>query len=402
MNQPKSHSKKDIKKFLIWCSENHQIKNWNTWRKNNQKDYLSLSQIKLHGINLRGANLNDIDLMEIELQHSNLQDVKFQNSNLFFADLRYSNLKGADLRNANFRSANLEGVNFDYANLENVDFDGANLDGARLKGAIVTGAFFDQNSKLLRNKRTHLNKDKINFEILLKRANKELNELQKLLDTSTSASQEEKDNLKKMVLEQRKQIVSFKSKLESIEAEKQKETDNIEKIVQFLGAIPYEISDEQEYLKKKRFWFVLFATLSLVSGFIIAIIFIINTLTHNKLNLPAITNAGQYLAYALSVVFPMAVSFLFYRQANIKSREIEVINEKSILIQQVENALNSYNVLLSGDELKDKTICSIDLVLNKIFNTDQKEEKIMESGESKISISDVQKITKSISDIVKN
>jgi uncharacterized protein YjbI with pentapeptide repeats len=375
MNQPKSHSKKDIKKFLIWCSEHQQISNWNAWRKNNKEVKIDMAQIKLHGINLRGANLNEVNLMESELQHSNLQEVQFRNSNLFYADLRYSNLKGADLRNANFRRANLEGVNFDYANLENVDFDGANLDGARLKGALVKGAFFDSKFKIFRNKRTHLNKDKINAEILLRQSNKKLAELQKhLKDTAKNSEENIKLEKEKLVLEnENKNLIE---KIEYFESEKQKETEDIEKIVKFLGAIPSEISDEQEYLKKKRFWFVLFATFSLISGFSIATIFIINTLTHNKLNLPVITNAGQYLAYALSVVFPIAVSFLFYRQANIKSREIEVINEKSILIQQVENALNSYNVLLSGDELKDKTICSIDLVLNKIFNMIKKKKEI--------------------------
>ena len=183
--------------------------------------------------------------------------------------------------------------------------------------------------------------------------------------------------------------------------QKKKETDNIKEIITFLAAMPKEISDEQIYLKKRRTRFTLFAGIFLSLGGLIAFTLIVNLLCENKLSLPSITNTPQYFAYALAFGFPIAMAFLFYRQANVKSKEIEKINEKSILVQQVENALNSYNVLLSGAELKDKTISSIDRVINKIFDNNHKEEKTEKTEESKLTISDVQKLFKIENDISK-
>lgn len=165
--------------------------------------------------------------------------------------------------------------------------------------------------------------------------------------------------------------------------------------------MPKEISQEQKYLEGWRFRFTLFGGFFLLFSVLLTIGLIVNVLCGNWLGLPAIDKIGQYLAYALSVGFPMGVSLLFYRQANLKSKEIDKINEKSILVQQVENALNSYNVLLSGNELKNKAITSIDRVMHKVFEIkhEQKDEK---EEDTKVSISDIERIYKIFINIEKN
>jgi len=182
--------------------------------------------------------------------------------------------------------------------------------------------------------------------------------------------------------------------------QKQKETYHIKEIITFLAAMPKEISDEQKHLKRMRNIFIASGIFFLTCSILIPTFLIINIVI-DSIEMPKIENIGHYFAYALSIVFPVAISFLLFRQANIKNKEIEKINEKSILVQQVENALNSYNVLLSGDELKDKTISSIDRVINKIFDNNHKVEKIDNIEESKLTISDVQKLFKIGNDISK-
>lgn len=237
-------------------------------------------------------------------------------------------------------------------------------------------------------------KDTSKAEFLLKEKEKEIKELENKFKTDALESEKQKEE--KQLLKDEAQ--KLKEKITLLEEEKQKETNNIEKIIKFLAAMPKEISDEQGYLEKRRQRFTLLGGLSFSLGVISIFILIINILLTT---LPAINGASSYLAYVFPVVFPMVISFLFYRQANMKSKEIEKINEKSILVQQVENALNSYNVLLSGDELKDKTISSIDRVINKIFDNNHKEEKNEKTEENKLTISDVQKLFKMGTDITK-
>jgi len=238
-------------------------------------------------------------------------------------------------------------------------------------------------------------KDTSRAEHLLREKEKKIKELE--ISSQNTQIKGEQAIKEKEFLE--KEATKLKEKIAFLEEEKQKETDNIEKIITFLAAMPKEISNEQKYLEKRRQRFTLLGGLSFSLGIISIFILIIN---FSLTKLPAINGASSYLAYIFPVVFPMVISFLFYRQSNMKSKEIEKINEKSILVQQVENALNSYNVLLSGDELKEKTISSIDRVINKIFDNNGKEEKSEKVEESKLTISDVQKLFKMGNDITKS
>lgn len=240
-----------------------------------------------------------------------------------------------------------------------------------------------------------LYRDSRRIEVLLEEKEQKIKKLEKSQHTKEEKTKNEIDRLKK-------EAEDYKTKLTELEAEKQKETDDIEKIITFLAAMPKEISQEQSYLEMRRSRFTAYGGLFLSFSIILAFGLIGNVLFDNKLNLPVIDKVSQYLAYALTVGFPMGISLLFYRQANLKSKEIDKINEKSILVKQVENALNSYNVLLSGEELKIKTISSIDRVIDKVFENNKKENNSEKTEDTKLSISDVQKILKLGTDLTKN
>jgi len=247
------------------------------------------------------------------------------------------------------------------------------------------------------NIKTKIYKNNFNFQITESNLKKEQENLKKL--------QFELEKKEQLSIKEKNKLLAAKELIKRLEndlEDKNIETENIKEIITFLASMPKEISEEQKYLKNRRKRFTQFGGLFLSLGVLTAIALISNVLWDNKLGLPSITNTSQYFAYALAIGFPMAMAFLFYRQANVKSKEIEKINEKSILVQQVENALNSYNVLLSGDELKDKTISSIDRVINKIFDNNHKEEKSEKIEENKLTISDVQKLFKMGSDVTKS
>jgi hypothetical protein len=67
-----------------------------------------------------------------------------------------------------------------------------------------------------------------------------------------------------------------------------------------------------------------------------------------------------------------------------------------------ENALNAYNVLLSGNRLEDKTIGSIDRVLDKLFENSHEQNISADTTEPKVSMGDLQKFIKTMSDVAKH
>ena len=384
MNEPKSNDKKDIEDFLIYCSRNQKIYLWNKWRSSTKFNDIDLSFMKLQRSYLGCANLNEINLQGADLRYTYLED----------ANLKFSNLSNSKLQGANLWFADLQG-----ADISNANFEGADLQDANLQGTKIIGTKFDYKyQQLFHTQPPDLNDGKSEISTRIKQAQIKIDNLEKMESQSSVGKNNSKHEIEK--LKQTKKLLW--SKLQIINDKKNQETKDIREIIKYLSDIPEEISSEQRYLKISRRIFVVLAYLTFIAGIFISIRLAFNVLDNNPLQLPKITNIGHYLSYALSVAFPMVLSFLFHRQANIKSKEIEKINQKSIIIQQVENALKSYNVLLNGDALKEKTIGSIDQVLNKLFGNNHQENAVSKIKESKISVGDIHKLTKIIGEVTKH
>ena len=404
MNEPKSINNQGVKDFLLFCIKNDSISIWNEWRELTRE---SLENIELSDISLINSKLNDINFsnlifINIDFFNSNLNSIDFYNTVLIKANFKSTKINDtlftmSQLVQCNFENSKINGSNFEDAHIIKTNFRGAKLHNTSFLDVSFSSTEFPQVNLTDIDFRGTIYDDTFGDFEIVDRPNLEqkLFETEKKLKDISSQSEKEKIELEKKHKE-------LATQLERLHLEKQKETNSIKEIITFLAAMPKEISEEQVYLKTRRKRFTLFGGLFLSLGVLTAVVLMVNILFANKLGLPIITNTPQYFAYALAIGFPMAMAFLFYRQANVKSKEIEKINEKSILVQQVENALNSYNVLLSGDELKDKTISSIDRVINKIFDNNHKEEKSKKIEESKLTISDVQKLFKMGSDITKS
>ena len=155
---------------------------WNSWRKQNPRPPVDMSESDLGGAKLRGAllagvlldysnlsgaDLTGADLHAADLSAANLTGAKLAGANLadallgetvfFAADLRAANLcearlKGGNLARAKLRAAcltrcDLQGANMSRADLCDTDMTGANLcetdlTGAKLHGADLRGATF--------------------------------------------------------------------------------------------------------------------------------------------------------------------------------------------------------------------------------------------------------------------
>jgi len=133
---------------------------WNEWRKNNPKERPDLSETKLIGVDLTGANLNnadlsgtnltgallaDADLSEADLSGADLLDTILRDANLTNADISDASLFDAFCVAANFRNATLHNLNggranFWLANLSDVDLSNADLENANLTDTNLTHA----------------------------------------------------------------------------------------------------------------------------------------------------------------------------------------------------------------------------------------------------------------------
>lgn len=144
---------------------------YSTWKRNNEKILLDLSEADLRNIKLihciideakfTKANLDKADFRQsnlfgsyfdkaimtnIDLSFTDISLASFQNSNLnganlFGATLVEANLSGADLTGADLMRANLTA-----ANLRNANLEGANLQDAFLMGADLRGANLSETS----------------------------------------------------------------------------------------------------------------------------------------------------------------------------------------------------------------------------------------------------------------
>ncbi len=123
----------------------------------------NLSRAHLEAANLLGAHLEGADLRWAHLEGANLRRAHLEGANLSWAhleaaDLRWvhlegANLLGAHLEGANLRCAHLEGANLrrahlEGANLRDAHLEGADLRDAHLEGADLSWADFDDDTQL--------------------------------------------------------------------------------------------------------------------------------------------------------------------------------------------------------------------------------------------------------------
>ncbi len=132
-----------------------------------------LNGADLTNADLNGAKLNDVDLTDADLSSASLTDADLKNAKLVGADLSSASLEGAKLSGADLTNADLNGANlsdvdmidivFSSANLTNaklcnanligsiltdVDLSGSDLTDAYLTGATLTGAKYNDRTKL--------------------------------------------------------------------------------------------------------------------------------------------------------------------------------------------------------------------------------------------------------------
>ena len=112
-------------------------------------EHAQLQGASLDKVNLEGASLDDANLQKASLNKANLQGASLDKTNLEGASLVDTNLQKvsldkANLQKASLRDSNLQEASLDDANLQKVSLYKVNLKEASLNGANIRGAFLDR------------------------------------------------------------------------------------------------------------------------------------------------------------------------------------------------------------------------------------------------------------------
>nr|WP_321465481.1 pentapeptide repeat-containing protein [uncultured Desulfobulbus sp.] len=135
----------DPKQFalLIQCSEKHDMREWNEWRKMNPEQPVLLRTANLAKAYLRGADLHKADLRGANLRGADLSGAKDPDFRRVWADLSGADLTDADLCGTDFRGANLSDANFHLAYLFYTNLSWTNLSRANFSGADLWAMLYE-------------------------------------------------------------------------------------------------------------------------------------------------------------------------------------------------------------------------------------------------------------------
>lgn len=218
----------------------------------------------------------------------------------------------------------------------------------------------------------------------------EIKNLQKQIDKNDSTE------LKKELLKKEEELnKSIKEKEELEKKAKEYDTyiDERKKIISAIEKlnIPAKVlDDEKEHYLGTRKFFNLISGIMFGLSFCIFMVLIFSVhfdLSYVK-NSEKI-NLSFYFFTVFPILFPTFVGFLFIRQSNINSKEIEKINKRFVLIHEINQSLLALVEINRGKGMDNKTEKVVDKLISNILNystqnnkNENEESNILELNES--------------------
>lgn len=207
-----------------------------------------------------------------------------------------------------------------------------------------------------------------------KQLEKELEENKKIAQTSEHQKIQLQEKIKKLEEETKKSKEETK-KLEKATEELNKyknETEKINKAIEKLKEPAEELKDSKKKFEENRdnynkYAMDLFAIAKWIFILIMLNLFLfvgINDIVKSEKNL----TIGFYLINIFPIIFPTVLGFLFIRQSNLNSQEVQKINKRFILIHEVNQSLQALVEVNRGKDMDNKTEKVIDRLIENILN----------------------------------
>jgi hypothetical protein len=219
-----------------------------------------------------------------------------------------------------------------------------------------------------------------------KRINNEINVLTKKLKKLEDLEEKEK-NYESERLEKDKLIkeLEFKNKQLQEQLEKENELEKINRAIDKLQVPCDELQKSQDKFRNNRDNFDknamdMFAVATVIFGIMTLYLFFCTEIN----DVSKSVSIGYYLSHSFPILFPTIIGFLFIRQSNVNSKELDKINRRFILIHEVGQSLRALTEINDEKQMNEKTQKIIDKLIENILNYASENNGVMKNEESNI------------------
>lgn len=234
-----------------------------------------------------------------------------------------------------------------------------------------------------------LNKSNIEKESSLKtkldNKEKELNDLKEKLEKQNFPI-EEKEELEEIIKQRELSLFNMENELKVLQSNEKQVEDTIEFIeklpTEHLSALKTNLADRIKFFNCIGKYSLIITALTFL-GYLVALI----------LNLPAPTTGVSYFNNVFFIVFPTIVAFTAFRQSNLKSKELEKINEKLLNSNYLVASLKAIQKISTESDTNKEVLVSINKLVDSILNV---------SNESQMDDKDINLTSSQLSTILKN
>lgn len=233
------------------------------------------------------------------------------------------------------------------------------------------------------------NKLNIDFEYI-KKLEKERLELEKKLKELEGLEEleENKESLLESERLKKDQLIKeleFKNKQLQEQLEKQNELEKINRAIDKLQVPCDELQKSQDKFRENRDNFDKYAMDMFKVATVIFVFMTFYLSLFTEINdVSKSVSIGYYLSHSFPILFPTIIGFLFIRQSNVNSKELDKINRRFILIHEIGQSLRALTEINDEKQMNEKTQRIIDKLIENILNYASENNGLMKNEESNI------------------
>ncbi|MFX4235387.1 hypothetical protein ACOL3F_05525 [Aliarcobacter butzleri] len=210
----------------------------------------------------------------------------------------------------------------------------------------------------------------LNFNIL--KLKQEIEGLDKINDKILI---EEKENVLRTEIKKKEEI----EKDLEFAIQYSKDETKINNAIQQLNIKSNELNISKQYYEEQRDNFNKYAERAFnlagaMFGLYVVLCYVSYLFEPSNLNIKE-TNIIFYLLLTFPIIFPTIIGFLFIRQSNVKSLELNKLNDKYILIHDINQSLSALLIINKGTDISVKTEKVIYKLIDNILNKNIQEIK---------------------------
>lgn len=179
--------------------------------------------------------------------------------------------------------------------------------------------------------------------------------------------------------------LEFKNKQLQEQLEKENELEKINRAIDRLQVPCDELKKSQDKFKENRDNFDKYAMDMFKVATVIFVFMTFYLSFFTEINdVSKSVSIGYYLSHSFPILFPTIIGFLFIRQSNVNSKELDKINRRFILIHEVGQSLRALTEINDEKQMNEKTQRIIDKLIGNILNYASENNGITKNEESNI------------------